>query len=191
MPDDEGVVLEDYTFCGPSMVFTNVMVALILMGPVPQSRALVQRGLRDLASGRSLRVFPALAAVLPGARADLEDLGPDRAGVVGAGSGIGSPDREVAGRSDGREARRHQRRQDADEDDHAHDAPAEDPGEDAWASLSFTPAGPDVLRERPAFWRDYRQFLTGLGEKDRLYFSFQIWQEGVPRFVEMAAAEAA
>ncbi|HYG65524.1 MAG TPA: hypothetical protein VEL74_23280 [Thermoanaerobaculia bacterium] len=42
-----------------------------------------------------------------------------------------------------------------------------------------------------AFWRDYRAFLAGLGEKDRLYFSFQIWQEGVPRYIELRSAQVA
>jgi hypothetical protein len=41
------------------------------------------------------------------------------------------------------------------------------------------------------FWRDYGALLQGLADKDRLYFSFQIWQEGVPRYIELRAAQVA
>lgn len=45
--------------------------------------------------------------------------------------------------------------------------------------------------ERRAFWRDYRAFVASLTERDRRYFGFQLWQEGVSRYVELRAAEAA
>ena len=44
---------------------------------------------------------------------------------------------------------------------------------------------------RAAFWQDYRRFLNSLGEPDRRYLSFQLWQEGVARYVELRAAEVA
>jgi hypothetical protein len=42
-----------------------------------------------------------------------------------------------------------------------------------------------------AFWRDYGEFLGGLEEKDYRYFSFQVWQEGVPRYIELRSAQIA
>lgn len=45
--------------------------------------------------------------------------------------------------------------------------------------------------ERQAFWRSYREFLDGLAEPDRRYFGFQVWQEGVSRYVEIEGAAAA
>lgn len=44
---------------------------------------------------------------------------------------------------------------------------------------------------RVAFWRNYRRFLNSLGEHDRRYLGFQLWQEGVARYVELRAAEVA
>lgn len=44
---------------------------------------------------------------------------------------------------------------------------------------------------RNGFWQRYRQFLDSLGERDRRYLRFQLWQEGVARYVELRAAEVA
>jgi hypothetical protein len=54
-----------------------------------------------------------------------------------------------------------------------------------------------ALLERPSpadrqrFWRDYVRFLDRLSARDRRYLSFQAWQEGVARYVELRAAEVA
>jgi hypothetical protein len=45
--------------------------------------------------------------------------------------------------------------------------------------------------ERKAFWRDYRSFVGSLTERDRRYLGFQLWQEGISRYVELRAAEVA
>ncbi|MHB1169892.1 MAG: MBL fold metallo-hydrolase [Longimicrobiales bacterium] len=45
--------------------------------------------------------------------------------------------------------------------------------------------------QRATFWKDYVAFLESLTERDRRYLSFQIWQEGIARYVELRAAEAA
>lgn len=45
--------------------------------------------------------------------------------------------------------------------------------------------------ERKEFWRSYREFLDGLAEPDRRYFGFQVWQEGISRYVEIQGAAAA
>ncbi|MGQ0702249.1 MAG: hypothetical protein ACT4PM_03850 [Gemmatimonadales bacterium] len=45
--------------------------------------------------------------------------------------------------------------------------------------------------ERRAFWDRYAAFLGDLSEADRRYLSFQLWQEGVARYVELRATEAA
>ncbi|MCU0650350.1 MAG: hypothetical protein MUF00_20360 [Gemmatimonadaceae bacterium] len=45
--------------------------------------------------------------------------------------------------------------------------------------------------QRRAFWNSYEQFLSRLSEQDRRYLGFQLWQEGVARYVELRAAEAA
>ena len=45
--------------------------------------------------------------------------------------------------------------------------------------------------QRATFWTDYVAFLEGLSGRDRRYLSFQIWQEGVARYVELRAAAAA
>lgn len=45
--------------------------------------------------------------------------------------------------------------------------------------------------ERRAFWDRYLAFLGDLPERDRRYFSFQAWQEGIARYVEFRAAEIA
>src|SRR5690606_29131072 len=42
--------------------------------------------------------------------------------------------------------------------------------------------------ERGAFWDDYTRFLERLADRDRRYLSFQLWQEGVARYVEVRAA---
>ncbi len=44
---------------------------------------------------------------------------------------------------------------------------------------------------RQEFWRTYERFLSQLSERDRRYLSFQIWQEGVARYVELRAADVA
>jgi hypothetical protein len=44
---------------------------------------------------------------------------------------------------------------------------------------------------RDAFWRNYRHFVDGLGERDRRYLRLQLWQEGIARYVELRAAETA
>ena len=44
---------------------------------------------------------------------------------------------------------------------------------------------------RQAFWRSYADFLASFTEKDRRYFSFQVWQEGISRYVELRVAELA
>lgn len=48
----------------------------------------------------------------------------------------------------------------------------------------FTPLAKAYLKERKMF---FAQFLPG----DRKYFSFQLWQEGVARYVQIKSAEAA
>lgn len=48
----------------------------------------------------------------------------------------------------------------------------------------FTPLAKQYLKDRKAFMA---QFLPG----DRKYFSFQLWQEGVARYTQIKAAEAA
>jgi hypothetical protein len=42
-----------------------------------------------------------------------------------------------------------------------------------------------------AFWEAYIRFLADLSERDRRYLSFQVWQEGIARYVELRAAEFA
>lgn len=44
---------------------------------------------------------------------------------------------------------------------------------------------------RSRFWRMYSRFLDSLSPRDRRYLSFQVWQEGVPRYVELQLAELA
>ncbi len=44
---------------------------------------------------------------------------------------------------------------------------------------------------RDAFWNAYTAFLDTLTDDDRRYLSFQLWQEGVSRYVELRVAEAA
>jgi hypothetical protein len=46
-------------------------------------------------------------------------------------------------------------------------------------------------RDRQRFWRAYTEFLDLLPERDRRYLSFQVWQEGVARYVELQVAERA
>lgn len=45
--------------------------------------------------------------------------------------------------------------------------------------------------ERRTFWENYVAFLGELSERDRRYLSFQVWQEGVARYVELRTAEVA
>lgn len=45
--------------------------------------------------------------------------------------------------------------------------------------------------ERRAFWDRYARFLEGLPDRDRRYLGFQVWQEGIARYVELRAAEVA
>lgn len=45
--------------------------------------------------------------------------------------------------------------------------------------------------QRRAFWESYVAFLADLSERDRRYLSFQVWQEGVARYVELRTAELA
>jgi hypothetical protein len=45
--------------------------------------------------------------------------------------------------------------------------------------------------DREQFWQRYNKFLDRLSEPDRRYLSFQVWQEGVARYVELRVAEAA
>jgi hypothetical protein len=45
--------------------------------------------------------------------------------------------------------------------------------------------------ERRRFWRTYTGFLDLLSDRDRRYLSFQVWQEGVARYVELRIAELA
>ncbi len=50
------------------------------------------------------------------------------------------------------------------------------------------PAAPD---EREAFWRRYAELRAGLKPADYRYLSFQLWQEGIARYVETRVAELA
>ena len=43
--------------------------------------------------------------------------------------------------------------------------------------------------DRQRFWEAYTKFLEGLSERDRRYLSFQVWQEGVARYIELRVAE--
>jgi hypothetical protein len=45
--------------------------------------------------------------------------------------------------------------------------------------------------DRRAFWQAYTKFLADLSERDRRYLSFQVWQEGIARYVELRTAEFA
>jgi len=49
-------------------------------------------------------------------------------------------------------------------------------------------AGPE---QREALWRHYATFCTSLEPQDHRYLSFQLWQEGIARYVELKVAEAA
>ena len=44
---------------------------------------------------------------------------------------------------------------------------------------------------RRRFWRTYAGFLGTLSEPDSRYLSFQVWQEGIARYVELRVAEIA
>jgi hypothetical protein len=50
------------------------------------------------------------------------------------------------------------------------------------------PASPDV---REAFWRRYAELCASLKPADCRYLSFQLWQEGIARYVETKVAEIA
>lgn len=41
------------------------------------------------------------------------------------------------------------------------------------------------------FWTDYASFLSSLQTRDRRYLEFQLWQEGVSRYVELRVAQLA
>jgi len=45
--------------------------------------------------------------------------------------------------------------------------------------------------ERRDFWQSYGSFLDELSPRDRRYLGFQLWQEGVARYVELRGAEVA
>jgi hypothetical protein len=45
--------------------------------------------------------------------------------------------------------------------------------------------------EREAFWRRYAELCRGLKPEDYRYLSFQLWQEGIARYVETRVAEIA
>jgi hypothetical protein len=48
-----------------------------------------------------------------------------------------------------------------------------------------------LRQDRRRFWQTYAGFLDLLSERDRRYLSFQVWQEGVARYVELRVAELA
>jgi hypothetical protein len=52
-------------------------------------------------------------------------------------------------------------------------------------------AGPVSPAKREAFWRRYSAFCDSLEPKDHRYLSFQLWQEGIARYVELRVAEVA
>jgi len=65
---------------------------------------------------------------------------------------------------------------------------------DAFAEISRQLAS--LLRgsshlDRQRFWKTYTNFLGTLTEQDRRYLSFQVWQEGIARYVELRVAEVA
>jgi hypothetical protein len=51
--------------------------------------------------------------------------------------------------------------------------------------------GESSREDRGRFWQTYAGFLDLLSERDRRYLSFQVWQEGVARYVELRVAELA
>jgi hypothetical protein len=64
----------------------------------------------------------------------------------------------------------------------------------AFASISRELAqvlGKSSGEERQRFWQSYAGFLDLLSEPDRRYVGFQLWQEGVARYVELRIAELA
>jgi hypothetical protein len=73
------------------------------------------------------------------------------------------------------------------------------PYESAGTALGFAALSREMARliEQPSpagrerFWRDHSRFLARLSERDRRYLEFQLWQEGVARYVELRVAEAA
>jgi AcrR family transcriptional regulator len=50
---------------------------------------------------------------------------------------------------------------------------------------------PSARGARDAFWRGFAEFRASLKPEDDRYLSFQLWQEGVARYVELRAGEAA
>ena len=60
-------------------------------------------------------------------------------------------------------------------------------------SLRLTPLllGSINASEADAFWREYATLEKSLNSRDFKYLSFQLWQEGIARFIELRAAEAA
>ncbi len=61
----------------------------------------------------------------------------------------------------------------------------------ALAGLLRRPADEDIASEAEALWDDYAAWLSELEDRDRRYLRFQLWQEGVARFVELRVAEKA
>ena len=59
------------------------------------------------------------------------------------------------------------------------------------AALLRRPASEDIAVDSDEFWRRYRRWLATLEASDARYLEFQLWQEGVARFVELRLAEAA
>lgn len=58
------------------------------------------------------------------------------------------------------------------------------------ADLVDAPSAPGP-EARAAFWADYAAFCAALEPRDYRYLSLQLWQEGIARYVELRAAEAA
>ncbi len=65
---------------------------------------------------------------------------------------------------------------------------------DAWRGLAAELAGlveSGDAAGRRAFWRRLAAFEGSLAPRDRAYLGFQLWQEGIARYVELRVAEAA
>lgn len=59
------------------------------------------------------------------------------------------------------------------------------------AALLRRSASEDIAVDSDEFWSGYRSWLATLEAGDARYLEFQLWQEGVARFVELRLAEAA
>lgn len=59
------------------------------------------------------------------------------------------------------------------------------------AALLRRPAGANLSADAARFWRAFRRLRSHLSAPDGRYLDFQLWQEGVARFVELRAAEEA